>query len=76
MFLSRRFIVDAHELQHLYFFAIMPYVWSEFLILLYHCNFQARSCRLICDLPTLLAFIRLRCETALAPISLIFLFKF
>ena len=49
------------------FLAIMPYVWSEFLILLYHCNLQVRSCRLICDLRMLLVFIWLRCETAFAP---------
>ena len=50
----------------LLFLAIMPYVWSEFLILMYHCNLQVRSCRLICDLRMLLVFIWLRCETALA----------
>ena len=45
----------------------MPYVWSKFLKLLFHCYLQVKSCRLICDLPMLLAFIWLRCETALSP---------
>ena len=65
--LSLRSLLTLTNLYVSVFLAIMPYVWSEFLILLYNCNFQVRSCRLICDLRVLLVFIWLRCETALVP---------
>ena len=47
--------------------AIMHYVCGEWLISWYHCNLQVINCRMIHNLLTLLVFIWLRCETALAP---------
>ena len=46
----------------------MHYVCSEWLVSWYHCNLQVINCRMIYNLLTLLAFIWLRCETALAPL--------
>ena len=49
------------------FTAIMHYNCSEWLVLWYHCNLHVINCRMIYNLLALLAFIWLRCETALVP---------
>ena len=63
----QRNIQTWHQVTGVFFKAIMHCVCNEWLVSWYHCNFQVINCRMIYNLLTLLAFIWLRCETALAP---------
>ena len=63
----QRNIQTWRQVTGIFFKAIMHYVCSECLVSWYHCNFQVINCRMIYNLLTLLAFIWMRCETALAP---------
>ena len=63
----QRNIQTWRQVTGMFFKAIMHYACSEWLVSWYHCNFQVINCRMIYNLLTLLAFIWMRCETALAP---------
>ena len=63
----QRNIQTWRQVTGMFFKAIMHYVCRECLVWWYHCNFQVINCRMIYNLLTLLVFIWMRCETALAP---------
>ena len=70
---AQRNIQTWCQVTGMFFKTIMHYVCSEWLVSWYHCNFQVINCRMIYNLLTLLAFIWMRCEAALAYKSELFI---